>query len=63
MTAKETVQALFAAYATGDPDRISALLHPDVICVAPAGNATQIAPSEASQSCATSLAPSSVANP
>jgi len=26
MTAKETVQALFAAYATGDPDRIAALL-------------------------------------
>ena len=43
MTAKETVQALFAAYATGDPDRIKALLHPDVIWVAPAGNATQIA--------------------
>ena len=43
VTAKETVQALFAAYATGDPDRIRALLHPDVIWVAPAGNATQIA--------------------
>src|ERR1035438_1460693 len=43
MTPKETVQALFAAYATGDPDRIAALLHPDVIWVAPAGNATQIA--------------------
>jgi uncharacterized protein len=43
MTAKETVQALYAAYATGDPDRIGALLHPDVIWVAPAGNATQIA--------------------
>jgi len=43
MTAKETVQALYAAYATGDPDRIAALLHPDVIWVAPAGNATQIA--------------------
>ena len=43
MTAKETVQALYAAYATGDPDRIAASLHPDVIWVAPAGNATQIA--------------------
>jgi ketosteroid isomerase-like protein len=43
MTAKETVQALYAAYATGDPDRIAALLHPDVIWVAPAGNAMQIA--------------------
>ena len=43
MTAKETVQALYAAYATGDPDRIASLLHPDVIWVAPAGNATQVA--------------------
>jgi ketosteroid isomerase-like protein len=43
MNAKETVQALYAAYATGDPDRIAALLHPDVIWVAPAGNATQVA--------------------
>jgi ketosteroid isomerase-like protein len=40
MTPKETVQALYAAYAAGDPDRIAALLHPDVIWVAPAGNAT-----------------------
>jgi len=43
MTAKETVQALYAAYASGDPDRIAALLHPDVVWVAPAGNATQVA--------------------
>jgi ketosteroid isomerase-like protein len=43
MTAKETVQALYAAYATGDPDRIAAMLHPDVVWVAPAGNATQVA--------------------
>jgi len=43
MTAKETVQALYAAYAAGDPDRIAALLHPDVVWVAPAGNATQVA--------------------
>ena len=43
MTAKETVRALYAAYATGDADRIASLLHPDVIWVAPAGNATQVA--------------------
>lgn len=43
MNAKETVGALYAAYAAGDPDRIRALLHPDVIWVAPAGNATQVA--------------------
>jgi ketosteroid isomerase-like protein len=43
MDAKETVLALYAAYATGDPDRIAALLHPDVVWVAPAGNATQVA--------------------
>jgi len=43
MTSKETVHALYAAYASGDPDRIAALLHPDVIWVAPAGNATQVA--------------------
>jgi ketosteroid isomerase-like protein len=43
MNAKETVQALYAAYATGDAERIAALLHPDVIWVAPAGNATQVA--------------------
>jgi hypothetical protein len=38
MTAKEAVQALYAAYAMGDPDRIAALLHP-MSWVAPAGNA------------------------
>jgi ketosteroid isomerase-like protein len=43
MNAKETVQALYAAYATADAERIAALLHPDVIWVAPAGNATQVA--------------------
>jgi ketosteroid isomerase-like protein len=43
MTPKETVQTLYAAYAAGDPDRIAAVLHPDVIWVAPAGNATQVA--------------------
>jgi ketosteroid isomerase-like protein len=35
MTAKQTVQALYAAYATGDSGRIAALLHPDVVWVAP----------------------------
>ncbi len=43
MNAKETVQQLYAAYASGDPERIRALLHPDVVWVAPAGNATQVA--------------------
>ena len=43
MNAKETVRALFAAYATGDADQIRALLHRDVIWRAPAGNATQVA--------------------
>ena len=43
MNAKETVLALYAAYATRDPDRIKAILHPDVTWVAPAGNATQVA--------------------
>jgi uncharacterized protein len=40
---KETVAALYAAYASGDPKRISDLLHKDVIWVAPPGNATQVA--------------------
>ena len=43
MTPKETVTALYAAYASGDPQRITALLHEDVVWVAPAGNATQVA--------------------
>ncbi|HTY96957.1 MAG TPA: nuclear transport factor 2 family protein [Solirubrobacteraceae bacterium] len=43
MNPKETVQALYAAYASGDPDRIRALLDPEVVWVAPAGNATQVA--------------------
>lgn len=43
MDPKETVVALYAAYASGDADRIGALLHPDVVWVAPAGNATQVA--------------------
>jgi uncharacterized protein len=40
---KETVTALYAAFGSGDPERISALLHENVIWVAPPGNATQVA--------------------
>jgi ketosteroid isomerase-like protein len=40
---KETVIALYAAYGSGDAARIADLLHEDVVWVAPAGNATQVA--------------------
>jgi ketosteroid isomerase-like protein len=43
MTPKETVMALYAAYASRDPARIQDLLHEDAVWVAPAGNATQVA--------------------
>jgi hypothetical protein len=43
MSPKETVIALYAAYASGNPEQISDLLHEDVVWVAPAGNATQVA--------------------
>lgn len=43
MSPKETVVALYSAYASGDPKRISDLLHEKVIWVAPPGNATQVA--------------------
>lgn len=43
MNPKETVIALYAAFASGNPKRISDLLHEDVIWVAPPGNATQVA--------------------
>jgi uncharacterized protein len=43
MTPKETVLSLYQAYGSGDPGRIAALLHEDVVWVAPAGNATQVA--------------------
>ncbi len=43
MNAKDTVLALHSAYMTGDAERITALLHPEVIWVTPAGNATQVA--------------------
>jgi ketosteroid isomerase-like protein len=40
---KQTVMALYGAYATGDAERIAGLLHDDVVWTAPAGNATQVA--------------------
>jgi uncharacterized protein len=40
---KETVIALYAAFGSGDPGKISVLLHDDVVWVAPPGNATQVA--------------------
>ena len=43
MSPKETVIALYAAYGSGDPERIANLLHDDVVWVAPPGNATQVA--------------------
>jgi len=43
MTPKETVIALYQAYASGDAEKIGALLHEDVVWVAPPGNATQVA--------------------
>ena len=43
MSPKETVIALYAAYGSGDPERIADLLHEDVVWVAPPGNATQVA--------------------
>lgn len=43
MSPKEVVSALYAAYASGDPEQIGDLLHEEVIWVAPPGNATQVA--------------------
>ena len=43
MSPKETVIALYAAYGSGDAERIANLLHDDVVWVAPPGNATQVA--------------------
>ena len=43
MNPRETVAALYVAYASGDAARISGLLHEDVVWVAPPGNATQVA--------------------
>jgi len=43
MDSKQTVMALYGAYASGDADQIAALLHDEVVWSAPAGNATQVA--------------------
>lgn len=43
MSPKETVMALYAAFGSGNPTQIADLLHEDVVWVAPAGNATQVA--------------------
>ena len=43
MDSKQTVMALYGAYANGDPKKISGLLDDDVVWTAPAGNATQVA--------------------
>jgi hypothetical protein len=43
MDSKQTVMALYGAYATGDADQIASLLHDEVVWTAPAGNATQVA--------------------
>lgn len=43
MNAKDTVLSLYKAYGSGDPAQITALLHEDVVWLAPAGNATQVA--------------------
>jgi uncharacterized protein len=43
MDAKKTVIALYGAYSTGNAEKISGLLHDEVVWTAPAGNATQVA--------------------
>jgi uncharacterized protein len=43
MDSKQTVIALYGAYATGDADKICGLLHEEVVWTAPGGNATQVA--------------------
>src|SRR5271156_4210056 len=43
MDSKQTVMALYGAYATGDAEEISHWLHDEVVWTAPAGNATQVA--------------------
>jgi hypothetical protein len=43
MDSRQTVVALYRAYATGDAEKISDLLHDEVVWTAPAGNATQVA--------------------
>jgi len=43
MDSRQTVMALYGAYAGGDSEQISAWLHEEVVWTAPAGNATQVA--------------------
>ena len=43
MDSKQTVMALYGAYATGDAEKIGHWLHDEVVWTAPAGNATQVA--------------------
>jgi ketosteroid isomerase-like protein len=43
MDSKQTVLALYGAYSVGDAEKISDLLHDEVVWTAPAGNATQVA--------------------
>ncbi len=43
MDSKQTVMALYGAYASGDAKKIDGLLHDEVVWTAPAGNATQVA--------------------
>jgi ketosteroid isomerase-like protein len=43
MDSKNIVMALYAAYSTGEAEKISGLLHDEVLWTAPAGNATQVA--------------------
>ena len=43
MDSKQTVMALYGAYASGDAAKIDGLLHDEVLWTAPAGNATQAA--------------------
>jgi hypothetical protein len=40
---KQTVMALYGAYANGDAEEIRRVLHDEVVWTAPAGNATQVA--------------------
>jgi uncharacterized protein len=43
VNSKEVVTSLYQAYTSKDPQRITSLLHEDVVWIAPAGNATQVA--------------------
>ena len=43
MDSKQTVMALYGAYASGNAETIESLLHDEAVWTAPAGNATQVA--------------------